>query len=154
MIPRSLLLSGLLAVSTSAAGEAPQAAAAPPPLTARQVVQRIQEHTGGSEAWQGATVDTVKAGDLDTPITGIATTFSATMDVLQRAVARGANLIVAHEPTFYDHLDETAWLGSDPVLEAKLEYVRKHKPGPRRFRGARDEGVRVLAQGLRPGSSR
>ena len=98
-------------------------------MTARQIVERIQERAGGrdSESWRGPTVDTVKAGELDTPVTGIATTFSATMDVLQRAVARGANLVVAHEPTFYDHLDEAAWLGADPVLEEKLAYVRKHK---------------------------
>lgn len=129
MISRSLLLSGLLAAFSAAASEPPQGPATPPPLTARQIIERIQDHTGGreGEAWRGPTVDTVKAGDLDTPVTGIATTFSATMDVLQRAVARGANLIVAHEPTFYDHLDETAWLGSDPVLETKLDYIRKHK---------------------------
>lgn len=129
MIPRALLLSGLLAAPSVVASGPPQGPATPPPLTARQIIERIQDRTGGrdTEAWRGPTVDTVKAGDLDTPVTGIATTFSATMDVLQRAVARGANLIVAHEPTFYDHLDETAWLGNDPVLAAKLEYVRKHK---------------------------
>jgi hypothetical protein len=30
----------------------------------------------------------------------------ATFDVLQRAAASGANLIVSHEPTFYGHLDQ------------------------------------------------
>ncbi len=99
-----------------------------PGLTARQIIERIQDHTGGHdrEPWQGPTVDTIKAGDPDTPITGIATTFTATMDVLERAAARKANLIIAHEPTFYNHLDETAWLGDDPVLERKLAYVKEH----------------------------
>ena len=84
----------------------------PPGLTARQIIERIQDHTGGRdrEPWGGPTVDTFKAGDPETPITGIATTFTATMDVLERAAARKANLIIAHEPTFYNHLDETAWL--------------------------------------------
>ena len=97
-------------------------------LTARQVIERIQEHTGGrdGDAWKGPTVDTFKAGDPETPVTGIATTFSATMEVLQRAAARKANLIIAHEPTFYNHMDETAWLGDDPVLQAKLAYVKEH----------------------------
>jgi hypothetical protein len=40
------------------------------------------------------------------------------MEVLQRAAARKANLIIAHEPTFYNHLDETAWLGDDPSSAA------------------------------------
>ncbi len=129
MMPGSLLLSALLVARQGTAGGPPQSAVAPPPLTARQIIERIQDHAGGrdGEAWRGPTVDTLKAADLDTPVTGIATTFSATMDVLERAVARGANMIVAHEPTFYDHLDETAWLGTDPVLEAKLDYIRKHK---------------------------
>ena len=100
----------------------------PPGLTARQIIERIQDHTGGRdrEPWGGPTVDTFKAGDPETPITGIATTFTATMDVLERAAARKANLIIAHEPTFYNHLDETAWLGDDPVLQAKLAYVKEH----------------------------
>jgi putative NIF3 family GTP cyclohydrolase 1 type 2 len=129
MIPGNLILLALFAASSATGIESTQASATSPPPTARQIIERIQDHTGRreGEAWRGPTVDTVKAGDLDTPVTGIATTFSATMEVLQRAVARGANLIVAHEPTFYDHLDETAWLGSDVVLEAKLEYIRKHK---------------------------
>jgi putative NIF3 family GTP cyclohydrolase 1 type 2 len=129
MIRRWLLLSGLFVAAPVYGIEPSQGPPVPPPLTARQIIERIQDHTGGrdGEAWRGPTVDTVKAGDLDTPVTGIATTFSATMDVLARAVARGANLIVAHEPTFYDHLDETAWLGTDPVLAAKLDYIRKHK---------------------------
>jgi putative NIF3 family GTP cyclohydrolase 1 type 2 len=98
-------------------------------LTARQIVERIQERAGGRnlESWRGPTVDTLKAGDLDTPVTGIVTTFSATMEVLQKAVASEANLIVAHEPTFYDHLDETAWLGADAVLQEKLAFIQKHK---------------------------
>jgi len=102
--------------------------APPSGLTARQIIERIQDHTGGhdGEPWKGLTVDTFKVGDPDTPITGIATTFTATMDVLERAAARKANLIIAHEPTFYNHLDETAWLGDDPVLERKLAYVKEH----------------------------
>jgi putative NIF3 family GTP cyclohydrolase 1 type 2 len=125
MVMRILVLAGALVPLDAAAPAAPPAT----PVTARQIVERIQTHAGGrdSESWRGPTVDTVKAGELDSPVTGIATTFSATMDVLQRAVARGANLIVAHEPTFYDHLDETAWLGSDPVYEAKRDYIQKHK---------------------------
>jgi putative NIF3 family GTP cyclohydrolase 1 type 2 len=120
-----------LVVTTLLGGLEIAAAKDPPPptgLTARQIIERIQDHTGGHdrEPWQGPTVDTIKAGDPDTPITGIATTFTATMDVLERAAARKTNLVIAHEPTFYNHLDETAWLGDDPVLERKLAFVREH----------------------------
>jgi putative NIF3 family GTP cyclohydrolase 1 type 2 len=118
-----------LAAPSAAHPQASSGATAAPQVTARQVVERIQQRTGGPDlaSWRGPTVDTVKAGDLDTPVTGVATTFSATMDVLKKAAARGANLVIAHEPTFYDHRDETAWLGDDPVLQEKLGFIAKHK---------------------------
>ncbi len=125
MAVRALVVTALLGgLEIAAAKDAPP----PSGLTARQIIERIQDHTGGHdrEPWQGPTVDTIKAGDPDTPITGIATTFTATMDVLERAASRKTNLVIAHEPTFYNHLDETAWLGDDPVLQAKLAYVKEH----------------------------
>ena len=73
-------------------------------VTAREVVARIQQHVG--VAWHAETVDTFKAGDPDTPVTGIAVTMMATLDVLQRATAAGKNLVITHEPTFYNHLDK------------------------------------------------
>lgn len=65
------------------------------------------------------TVDTVKAGDPSQPVTGVVTTFLATMEVIERASALGANLIITHEPTFYTHRDETEWLQGDAVYAAK-----------------------------------
>jgi putative NIF3 family GTP cyclohydrolase 1 type 2 len=53
----------------------------------------------------------------------------ATMDVLQRAVAAGDNLIITHEPTFYGHLDkaDNLHLGEkDAVLAEKRAYIEKH----------------------------
>ncbi len=95
-------------------------------LTARQVIERIQRNVG--VAWHTDTVDTFKAGDPNTPVTGIATTMMATYDVLVRAAAAGDNLIITHEPTFYGHLDETAGLAgeSDAVLAAKQAFIEKH----------------------------
>jgi putative NIF3 family GTP cyclohydrolase 1 type 2 len=97
------------------------------PLTAREVIQRIQEHVG--VPWQNETVDTFKAGDPDTKVTGIAVTMMATFDVLQRAAASGANLIITHEPTFYNHLDafpEIPQKENDPVLAEKLAFIKEH----------------------------
>lgn len=72
------------------------------------------------------TVDTLKAGDPSTPVTGIATTFLDTMDVLREAVKRGDNLIVSHEPTFYNHRDDASSLTNDPVYTEKLAYIEQH----------------------------
>jgi putative NIF3 family GTP cyclohydrolase 1 type 2 len=96
-------------------------------LTAREVVALIQHRVG--VPWQAETVDTFKAGNADTIVTGIAVTMMATMDVLQRAAASGDNLIITHEPTFYNHLDKLDQLGekeNDPVLAAKLAFLAKH----------------------------
>jgi putative NIF3 family GTP cyclohydrolase 1 type 2 len=97
------------------------------PLTAREVVQRIQEHVG--VPWEEETVDTFKAGDPDAKVSGIAVTMMATFDVLQRAAASGANLIITHEPAFYNHLDDFAEIPqkeNDPVLAEKLSFIKEH----------------------------
>ena len=60
--------------------------------TARQVVATIQEHVG--VPWNSDTVDTFKAGNPDIAVTGIAVTMMATLDVLQRAAAKGQNLVI------------------------------------------------------------
>jgi putative NIF3 family GTP cyclohydrolase 1 type 2 len=101
-----------------------EAQGAPP--TARQVVDLIRQHIG--VAWRDTTVDTFKTGDPDTPVTGIAVTMMATLDVLQRAAAEGDNFIITHEPTFYNHEDRTAYFerGSDPVYTAKWEFITTH----------------------------
>jgi putative NIF3 family GTP cyclohydrolase 1 type 2 len=104
-----------------------EAVAQQKPLTARQVIDRIQAHVG--VPWQNDTVDTFKAGNPDTPVTGVAVTMMATLDVLKRAAASGNNLIITHEPTFFNHLDKPDELGegdNDPVLAAKREFIEKH----------------------------
>jgi len=94
--------------------------------TAREVVAAIQKNVG--VPWNSETVDTFKAGNPDTPVTGIAVTMMATLDVLQRAAEKGENLIITHEPTFYNHLDIPEDLAqSDPVWTAKRAFIEKHR---------------------------
>jgi putative NIF3 family GTP cyclohydrolase 1 type 2 len=93
-------------------------------LTAAEVMHRVIEATGA--AAPAGTVDTVKAGDPETVVTGIATTFMDTYAVLEAAVAAHKNLIITHEPTFYNHEDDQSTLAGDPVQAQKLAYVREH----------------------------
>jgi putative NIF3 family GTP cyclohydrolase 1 type 2 len=93
-------------------------------LTAGEVMQRIIAATGATPP--ANTVDTLKAGDPNTVVTGIATTFMDTYAVLEKAVASGKNLIITHEPTFYNHPDDLAPLKDDPVQQQKLAYIREH----------------------------
>lgn len=94
-------------------------------LTARQVIEQIQKNIG--VPWKQETVDTFKAGDPDTPIRGIATTVMSTLDVLQRSAKAGLNLIISHEPTFYNHADETGDLAGDPVYQHKQQFIANNK---------------------------
>jgi putative NIF3 family GTP cyclohydrolase 1 type 2 len=48
------------------------------------------------------------------------------MEVLRQAVEAGDNLIVTHEPTFYNHLDDPALFVDDPVYKEKLAYIQEH----------------------------
>jgi len=107
-----------------------QQATSPPSAqkpTASEVIEQIKAHVG--VPWQEQTVDTFKAGDPQTRVTGIAVTMMATFDVLQRAAANRQNLIITHEPTFYDHLDDPKQLPQgeqDAVLAAKRAFIAEH----------------------------
>ena len=115
-----LLLFLVMASADARAGAAQSA------LTARQIVERIEKNVG--VPWNSGGVDTFKAGDPDTPVTGVAVTMMATFDVLQRAAASGANFVITHEPVFYSHRDTTGVLEreNDPVFAAKRDFIRAH----------------------------
>lgn len=87
-------------------------------------MQKIIAATGATPPV--GTVDTLKAGDPNTVVTGIATTFMDTYAVLEKAAADGKNLIITHEPTFYNHPDDLKPLQDDPVQQQKLAFIREH----------------------------
>ena len=73
------------------------------------------------------TVDTLKTGDPNRKVTGIVVTFLASYEVIQQAIASGANLIITHEPTFYNHLDNIDWLKDDAVYQAKRKLIEENQ---------------------------
>lgn len=89
-------------------------------LTAQGVVDRIRadvEQRGF--VWHEPTVDTFKAGPTDRAVRRIATSWMATSEIVDRAAAWGADLLITHEPTFWNHLDERRD-PDDAVLADKL----------------------------------
>ncbi len=117
----------IILLSIGAVLGAPSTNAQTKPLTAREVITRIEARVG--IPWMSETVDTFKAGNPDTEVKGIAVTMMATLDVLQRAAAAGQNLIITHEPTFYNHQDKPVELEqkeNDPVLTAKRAFIAEH----------------------------
>lgn len=93
-------------------------------MTIQQVIDLILKSIPGAPF--KTTVDTIKAGDVNQPVTGIVTTMFATVEVIKKTASLGANFIIAHEPTFYNHLDETDWLEKDEVLKYKTDLLKKH----------------------------
>ncbi len=113
----SLVAGAGLLGSRLATGQTPQ-------ITAQQIIERIQKSVG--VPWKTPTRDVFKAGDPLTPVRGIATSVMCTFDVLERAIKAGRNLIITHEPTFWNDQDLTGELTGDAVYLAKTEFIRKH----------------------------
>ncbi len=93
-------------------------------LTARDVVVRIAANVGAPR--RDGTVDEFLAGDPDAPVAGVAVTMMATLDVLRRAADDGLDLVITHEPLYYDHRNEAEprlAAEDDPVYRAKAAFV-------------------------------
>jgi putative NIF3 family GTP cyclohydrolase 1 type 2 len=92
--------------------------------TVKQVMDLfIKDVPGGALA---NTVDTLKSGSPNTKVTGIVTTMFATIAVIRKTIDLGANFIIAHEPTFYNHADNTLWLKDDEVYQYKADLLKEH----------------------------
>jgi putative NIF3 family GTP cyclohydrolase 1 type 2 len=74
------------------------------------------------------------------------------MDVLQRAAAHGDNLIITHEPTFFDHLDKPQGIANDDaVWKEKREFIVQHGLVVWRFH---DHWHRRMPDGILTGMTR
>jgi putative NIF3 family GTP cyclohydrolase 1 type 2 len=116
---REFVAAGSAFVSGLAFGQSPAAQ-----LTVGEVIARIKAHVG--VPWREKTVDNLLTGSPDTPVQGIASTTMATLDVVERCVAQGKNMIVTHETPFYLHQDQTDDIRDDPTLRFKLDLCKKH----------------------------
>ncbi|MBM1107590.1 Nif3-like dinuclear metal center hexameric protein [Aurantibacter crassamenti] len=90
-------------------------------ITAEQLIETIIEQTGAKKI--SNTVDVIKAGNADTKVTGIVTCMFATMDVLKKAAEKKCNLIITHEPLFYNHIDSSEKFEDDVVYLAKKKFI-------------------------------
>jgi putative NIF3 family GTP cyclohydrolase 1 type 2 len=134
----SIAIGGAAAVPFVVSRDTVHAAA----VTAQEVINRIKSNVGVE--WKADTVDTFKAGDPATVVTGVVATSIATMDVLRNAVKAGANLVVSCGPTFYSKGDTAtppaARRGGpapgvvegpangppDPVFAAKIDFIKQN----------------------------
>lgn len=108
-------------------------------LTVQQLIDLILKEIPGSVP---NTVDTIKIGNANQKITGVVTSMFPTIDVIRKAIQLKANFLIVHEPSFYNHADDTAWLEQDEVYQYKKallqnnniavwrfhDYIHRHNP--------------------------
>ncbi len=95
---------------------------------AKNAIQLIETIVDRTEAQiVPNTVDVIKEGSPNTQITGIVTCMFATMEVLKKAVEKNCNLIITHEPLYYNHLDSSEQFVKDEVYLAKKKYINDNK---------------------------
>ena len=83
----------------------------------------LMEHLYGKSGQKlTQTCDTIKIGDAECEIKKVAVCCLATVDVIKQAAAWGADLLITHEPTFYDHMDNKN--DKDAVVAKKWKIFR------------------------------
>lgn len=90
-------------------------------ITVKMVLDRLVEPVG----YQEATVDTLKSGRMDAEVRKVAVVFMTTYAVIKQAIESGAELIITHEPTYYNHMDEGEWLSGNLVYEKKRKLIEE-----------------------------
>lgn len=93
--------------------------------TAGEIIEQTIKRTGIQEI--SNTVDVIVEGDSATPVSGIVTCMVTTMDVLKQAVEKNCNLIVTHEPVYYNHVDNTKHLAGDSVFITKKQFIKENQ---------------------------
>ncbi len=68
------------------------------------------------------TCDTLKAGDPEKELKRVAVTMFATVDTVKRAKEWGADMLIVHEPTYYDHFEE---IEDFPVVTQKRKLIEE-----------------------------
>jgi putative NIF3 family GTP cyclohydrolase 1 type 2 len=124
------------------------------PITAQQIAERIKlrwDAPAVPRRSDGVTEDGIAAGDPSAVITGIATTFVPTFDVLRRAADTGKNLIFTRYMPYWNRTAQA--LPNDPTARAKKEFIDAHKLVIYRLRdnwdaGPPDRQLAALAKAL------
>jgi len=94
-------------------------------ITAQAITERIQQKVGSG--WKEKSVDAFVAGNRDTEVKGIVTTYTPSMEVLRKAVAGGKNMIVSRESPFWSRpfgqASGAGDMSKDPTFQVKRDYI-------------------------------
>ncbi|MCM3694172.1 Nif3-like dinuclear metal center hexameric protein [Neobacillus niacini] len=89
------------------------------PITVQNVIDKLLEPIDSIQN----TVDTLLSGNPALEVKGIATAFMATQQVIEQAIALGANLLITHEGIYFSHHDNEKSLENDPIYNDKSRLI-------------------------------
>lgn len=93
-------------------------------MTVRELMEELFRWCAdGAPHDYSSSCDTLKCGSPETEVRKAAVTMFATPEVIRAAAQWGAQLLIVHEPTFYDHFDGR--LENDPVTAAKERLLKE-----------------------------
>lgn len=114
----------------SSAGDGVAAGSSSTPMTARELNAWLRSLHPVPEP----SVDRVIVGDPETVVRGIAVAWTPTWDALREAEAKGCNVFVAHEPTFFSHHDLDGFeQAADQISPAALKAMSGTRDAKRRW---------------------
>ena len=70
-----------------------------------KAIELIEEINRNGHAGED-TCDTIKAGDGEKVIKKVGVTMFATVETVRRAMEWGADMLIVHEPTYYEHMEK------------------------------------------------
>ena len=93
----------------------------------KEIIDKILQYHPNIEHYHGC--DEYKSGFEEEKCTGIVSALVPTMEVLKKAVELGCNLLVVHEPIYYQTPDFPDWKGDfeNSVQKEKEAYIREHR---------------------------
>jgi putative NIF3 family GTP cyclohydrolase 1 type 2 len=89
------------------------------PLT----IQNVIDELCSSVPTINNTVDILMAGLPVTEVRGIAVSFMPTQQVIEKAITKGANLLITHEPLSYSHRHDDKLVENDQVFLKKQQVI-------------------------------
>lgn len=87
-----------------------------------KISELFEEIKSWGEMTAERTCDTYKAGDGTKEITGVAVSMFATPEIIRECERINANLLIVHEPVFYNHWDEEH---GSKIAQMKKELIEK-----------------------------
>jgi putative NIF3 family GTP cyclohydrolase 1 type 2 len=114
-------------------------------ITAQAVVGRIQQKLGSG--WKDSPSDAFLAGKPESEVKGIVTTYSPSIEILEKVVASGKNMIISRESPFYTRGRQTRGTGGSFFDEGGIPAgggpAWRTGPAPSGFQGQNQESIKT-----------